>query len=427
MNDALHARAGVRERPVSGYLVAFVALLIAGAAVRALFLPHPGLAGDLDQFVVWMRGISANGLGRAYDQTIAFPPVMVFLWAGVGTVASALAHGTGAAADAFVAVLMKLPSVAADLLLATAVAWHLRATPRWSLLAAALILLHPAVIDVSSLWGQYESLYLLPAAIAFVLLVRGHSTWAAVAIAVALMTKPQALPLAVPFAAWYVAREGSARTARAAVVAAAVIVSLWLPFVAAGGIGRFFQNVAEYQGGIYAILSLRAWNAWWLIQELLGGGSFIGDQAAVIGPVTLRTLGFALAVLGEIAVFALVLRAPTPRALAYGLAAAALVAFCLLTSMHERYAYAAAVFLPLAFPDRRALTLAVAFGVVFTLNLLAAVPPPELGGALAVGGALGVVGSIAMLVIVGSVFAVLANETAAPARVPEAQRLDFAG
>ena len=29
------------------------------------------------------------------------------------------------------------------------------------------------------------------------------------------------------------------------------------------------QNLAEYQGDIFAILSLRAWNLWWLVQELL--------------------------------------------------------------------------------------------------------------------------------------------------------------
>ena len=48
--------------------------------------------------------------------------------------------------------------------------------------------------------------------------------------------------------------------------------------------------------------------------------------------------------------------------------------------MHERYAYGALVFLMLLVPDVRMRWLGVAFGVVFTLNLLAAVPPtPEIG------------------------------------------------
>ena len=49
-----------------------------------------------------------------------------------------------------------------------------------------------------------------------------------------------------------------------------------------------------------------------------------------------------LALLGELAVFVLVYRARSPKALALGLAAAVLVAFCFLTTMHERYAFGGA-------------------------------------------------------------------------------------
>ena len=55
--------------------------------------------------------------------------------------------------------------------------------------------------------------------------------------------------------------------------------------------------------------------------------------------------------------------------------------------MHERYAYGALVFLLLLIPEARLRWLSVAFGVVFTLNLLAAVPPtPEIGAFLPIGG-----------------------------------------
>ena len=60
------------------------------------------------------------------------------------------------------------------------------------------------------------------------------------------------------------------------------------------------------------------------------------------------------------------MRDPRPRTLTLGLAAATLVAFCFLTSMHERYAYGAFVFLMLLVPDRTVRALAVAFGIVFT-------------------------------------------------------------
>ena len=67
------------------------------------------------------------------------------------------------------------------------------------------------------------------------------------------------------------------------------------------------------------------------------------------------------------------------------IAGATLVAFCFLTAMHERYSYGALVFLMLLLPDRRMRWLGLGFGIVFTLNVLAAVPPtPEIAGLLPV-------------------------------------------
>ena len=192
---------------------------------------------------------------------------------------------------------------------------------------------------------------------------------------------------------------------------AAVIVVLWLPFVAAGGPAAYLRNLAEYQGGVFAILSLRAWNPWWLFQEAFAGGQFVADSAAVLGPVTLRMIGLALAGLAELWVFWRVLRSPTPRALALGLAASTLVAFTFLTTMHERYAFGALVFLALLLPDRRVLAVWIAFGVVFTLNLLAAVPPTDaIAARLPVSGILGIAGSLAMTAITAAVLWLLAKE-----------------
>jgi hypothetical protein len=398
---------------MTAWRLAGASLLVVAILVRALLLPTPGLTGDLDQFVLWVHGLATAPFGNAYDQNLSFPPVMADIWGLLAAIEPAFRTAT-TAADPAIRAIMKTPASLADLALGLLVAWHLRATPRWALLGGAAILLHPAVIDVSAWWGQYESIYVLGGAVAYVLAVRGHSLWAAAALGVALMTKPQALPFLVPFGAWFLARDGWRGALRAALVGAAVIALLWLPFLAAGGIQAYARNLSTYQGDIFAILSLRAWNLWWLVQELLAGGQFVSDQGAIVGPITLRHVGYGLALLGEVAVFALVYRARSARALAYGLAAAVLVAFCLLTTMHERYAFGVLAFLVLAFPDRRAAWLALAFGAVFTLNLLAAAPPtPAIGTVLPVSGPLGIAGSIAMLAILGATLAVLRAESEA--------------
>jgi dolichyl-phosphate-mannose-protein mannosyltransferase len=392
----------------------FLIGLVVAVVIRIPFLSEPGLTGDLDQFVLWAHGIATGPFGHAYDMDISFPPVMVYIWGWLTTLDPRFLTAT-TSADLVVRMDMKVPATVADLLLGLLVAWHLRATPWWAVLGGFAILFHPAVIDVSAWWGQYESIYVLFGAVAFVLAVRGHSLLAAVALAVALMTKPQALPFLVPFAAWFLARDGWLEAAKAAAVGAATIVVIWLPFLAAGGVQNYLHTLSTYQGDVYAILSLRAWNLWWLVQELLAGGSFVSDQGAILGPITLRHVGYGLALLGELAVFVLVYRARTPQALAYGLAAAVLVAFCFLTTMHERYAFGVLVFLPLAFPDRRAYWLAAIFGLVFTLNLLTAIPlSPAIGAALPATGALAIAGSIAMLGILAALLVVLRRSAAEP-------------
>ena len=113
--------------------------------------------------------------------------------------------------------------------------------------------------------------------------------------------------------------------------------------------------------------------------------------------------------------FLAVFRSPTRRTLALGLAAAVLVAFTFLTTMHERYSFGALVFLVLLIPERRMLALWLAFGVVLTLNLIAAIPPSEqIGAMLPISGPLGVAGSLAMIAIT----LVVLRETVVSAQEP---------
>jgi hypothetical protein len=399
-----------QPRAIAAPALAIAAGVAVGALVRVLLWPTPGLTGDLDQFVLWVHGLATAPFGRAYDQNLSFPPVMTFIWGVLAAIEPAFRTVT-TSVDPAIRAVMKAPASLADLGLGLLVAWHLRATPRWAALGALAILLHPAVIDVSAWWGQYESIYILGGAVAFVLAVRGHPLWAAAALGVALMTKPQALPFLVPFAAWFLARDGWRGLVRAGIVGLAVVALLWLPFVGSGGIQGYARNVAQYQGDIFSFLSLRAWNAWWLIQGALAPGRFVADQNAILGPITFRQIGYALTLVGELTVFLAVYRAATPRALAFGLAAAVLMAYMTLTTMHERYAFGALAFLVLAFPDRRAAWLALAFGVVFTLNLLAAAPPTDaIHELLPIDGLLGVVGSLAMVGILGGTLVALLRE-----------------
>jgi dolichyl-phosphate-mannose-protein mannosyltransferase len=372
--------------------------LLVALAIRVLLLPQPGLAGDVDDFLAWVRAIAANGLGRAYEEPISFPPVLPWIWWLLGTVAPGILNPTPN--DPLALVILKLPATLADAGIAAIVGWTLYARGHrgWAIAGVLAILLHPAVWYVSALWGQFESLYVLPILGAWLLLARNRPAWAAVAIAIGLMTKPQALPFVIPFAAFYLRRYGLAGSLRAIVVATLTAALLWAPFVAAGGLAAYARNLQAYAAE-FAVLSLRAWNPWWILQEVLAGEGFVVDTIAVLGPVTFRWLGVGLAGLLGVAVFAYVWRRPTANALAWGLAAAALAAFVGLTTMHERYSYPVIVFLVLLWPDRLAIWTWLVASVAVTLNFVAAIPPGGGPGSLVpINGPVGLAGSVAMVV-----------------------------
>ena len=405
----------------SHWLVLLLGLGLAGA-IRAPLLPLAGLAGDIHDFTAWVHAIATSPLGSAYDQPISFPPVMVYLWAALGTLVSGFQTATDAS-DPAIRVAMKLLPTIADAGLVAGIVFALRARPWWAVSGGLAIALHPAVIDVSALFGQYESVYVLFGLLAYLLAVRDRNALAAIVLAVALMTKPQALPFLVPFGAWFVARVGWAGATRLAAIGAVTIMVLWLPFVAAGGPANYLATLASVQSDDYAVLSLRAWNPWWIVQVVAAGGSFVSDSVAVAGPLTLRHAGIAATVVLELVVVAAILRQATPERLALGLVAASLIAFTTLTTMHERYAYPALVFLLLLRPDRRALGLWLVFSVAFTLNLLAAVPPTvEIGDILPIDGILGVVGSLTMTAItLTSVLWLVSLQPTRPARAADAR------
>lgn len=387
---------GRRRTWTLGFALALPLLFAAGIAVRLWMWPAPGHVGDMDQFVLWVHGIAVDGWTRAYDQNLSFPAVMAWAWGALAAVEPAFRTVTDSS-DPAIRALMKVPASLADLAIAGAVWWWFRDRPRLALLGVGAVLLWPVTWYVSAWWGQYEPIYVLPALLAVLAARAGRPGLVAALVAVALMTKPQALPFVVPFVAWFLATQGWRGTIRAGVIGGAVVVAAWLPFLAAGGPLNYLHNLGTYQNDIFLMLSLKAWNPWWLLQELRAGGAFVADGAAVLGPLTFRHMGFVLAGLLGLAVFVGVYRRPTSDHLALGLAAITLAAFVSLTTMHERYAYPAFIFLLLALPRPAIAVTWVVFAVVFALNLVVAVPPD--GWAIPEARLIGILGALAMTVI----------------------------
>jgi Gpi18-like mannosyltransferase len=395
MDADLPVSAGAWSRRDRSWLAAG---LIAAAILRLALLPAVGLRADTDQFVGWAHQLATGlPLGDAYRLDLSFPPVMVYLFWALAHVVPAFGTASDAG-DLTARIAIKLPATVADLGLALGVAYLLRERPRWAVGAALTVAFLPLTWYVSAWWGQFESIYVLLGLLAAIFVIADHPIPAAAALGLAIMTKPQALPFLVPFAAYAIGRYGWRRATVFGLVTGGVAAATWLPFIADGGPSRYLSSLGSYQDGPFAVLSLRAWNVWWLIQEPATGGDFLADTGRLLGPLTPRLLGYALAGLGELAVFLAVLRRPTRDGLLLGLAASVLVAFCLLTTMHERYSYAAVIFLAAVMSGRARAAVWALLAVAAMANVLAAIPPSAVPGSLIpLGGLVGITGSLAIL------------------------------
>jgi hypothetical protein len=398
------SRLAVREQDQGLGRLAFIGFA-AAALLRVALLPTRGFPFDLDQFVLWTHELAVTPLGEAYRHGMPYPPVMVYVLAALGAIDPVFRTAV-AGTSAAVTTAIKLPATLADIGLAAGVAYGLRDRPRWALYGALAMLLTPALWYLSAWWGQFDSLYLLPALVAYLLAVSGRPVPGAVALALSLMAKPQALPLIVPFVAWSLGRYGMRATVASGAAFIATVVGLWLPFLADGGERYFLLGMTHMPAAVFNVASFQAWNPWWLIQLVIAGNpglgegplaGFISSSTVLLGPITLQVLGYVLAAVAEAVVFVAVLRRPTARVLALGVVSASLLAFELLTGMHERYDLAAVVFAALLMPDARIRWLWAGLSAIVSANVIASIPSSgALQALLPPDGWVGIVGSIAM-------------------------------
>jgi len=402
------AARGVTDRP---FVNPWLWLAVIGAvAVRLLLLPGYVLLGDLDQYARWAHHLATDlPFGAAYGQDFSYMPVLVSVFGFLAKLVPAFATA-GDASDAGVRIILKIPALIGEIAIAAGLYTALRHRPPLAAVAIVAVLLVPATWYLGAWWGQLDAVYVALCLWAAILASRDQRWPFAVLLGLAMMTKPQALFLAVPFAGYAIGRWGVRRASLVGLVAVAVAAATWLPFLSHGGLADYLRNLDYYQNGEYPILSVRAWNPWWLLQELVGGGAFLRDSTPVLGPLTPRHLGIVMTAIASVAIFLALLRRATPDRLYLSLAAATLGAFCLMTSMHERYAYAALVFLAPLLARR---PVQVAWGILavaVSLNVVAGAPPDQVGPIVPIGGIVGAAGSLAMVVATVIVFALLLGD-----------------
>jgi Gpi18-like mannosyltransferase len=365
-------------------------LFVVGLVIRLVLARYSsGLIFDVSLFREWTDRLMTRGPGGFYapDYFADYAPGYLYVLLMMGHGWRAL---TGAAPSIAV---LKLPAIGADLAVAAmAMLLAVRITPaEWArrmpirAMAAAVILLNPALILVSAVWGQVDSVFTL-LVLAAIYVIAGsrtlvHEAWGAALVAIAVATKPQAV-LAIPalgivlghryFAADTAHTSGvlsrCGRLVALALVAVGVLMAMFAPFgVGVPEIPTFYRTI----GSVYQFTSLWAFNLWGL------AGFYrpdIGPGAVMIGGVPAFYVGLAAFAAAIVLICVRCWQAlshrTNPHVVAlFGIAAATCAAFVLLTRTHERYLYLALVALAPFVGDRPLRLPLIVLSVCFLLNI----------------------------------------------------------
>lgn len=336
-------------------------LVAAGLLIRIWLAPRGGHPGDLLVYQSWERQLEIGDWSHFTDPTTFIYYPFLYVLYPLGQL-SRFVLGTPPT-WAF----LKIPPILGDLGLAwVSVILAERLTPAAFMErmpirgpVAAAILLNPALIFASSLWGQVDSIgaALLMGAIIF--LATGtiklyREAIGVVLFALALGLKPQfavLLPLfllvqihrhvvAPAGLDWYGIAIALARIGTLGLIGLLIMIAVPAPFgLDPGGVIDYYKHAPSY-----AFTSANAFNLWGALG--FWRPDLQGFDVMTIFGIPAFWIGLSLFIAGAVAILvrawkALALSQSEGRVLVFGCAALTCVAFAVLTRMHERYFYLA--------------------------------------------------------------------------------------
>ena len=338
-----------------------VAMFALAFLVRVSIAPHVGFYGDLFWFRTWTARLAEVGPHDFYHtrQFIDYPPGYLYVLWLIGKYSAAPSY-----------LLLKAPAILADLGLAwISGTFAARIAPasikaHWPVRAvvAAAVLFNPAIIALSAAWGQVDALPAVFVLWSLLLLLTGPQSLrreiaAFVLFAVAIAMKAQSgFVLPVMLYALYRRylrgrdRSGVVKGAASITALSAVSLGLWcvsgLPFDL--GPAKLFR-LYMHSASVYSVTSANAFNLWGFV------GFWRQDSSFTVAGIPALYAGMLLLAAGVVLVL---WRAAgnigrggdEARVLTVAAAVVSLLAYTLLTRMHERYMfYSLAYLAPLLF------------------------------------------------------------------------------
>ncbi len=340
-----------------GQVLALVITFVVAALIRIPFdlgrgyegdIAVYGKQGDIATYIALAWKTVGHGIHSAYVQVSDSPPsdnppVLLYPFWFLGwlyeKLISPLFGRTRLGDPDMLRFMLRLPGLAADLLAGAFIFRVLRqrsSNPKAALCAAAAYVFNPALIFDSAYWGQTAAVHSLFMLLSVIALDRRRYDWVGAALAVAMLTKPQAIAIAPLVLILAVRERGTLRFVAGGLVATLLVTA---PFILAGNVTNVAQQYVQITR-FHPFVAPNAHNFWWFVT---GGHGWQSDTTSM-GLITFRNAGFLFFSAATVLSLVLVWR---DRQLLFLVAAYQSLAFFMLnTQIHENHLLA--MFAPLA-------------------------------------------------------------------------------
>jgi Gpi18-like mannosyltransferase len=315
-------------------------------ALYLFILPRTYMEYDMGFWKEWALEIHRHGISNAYNSSINYFPVYLY-----GLYAYDLLQGTEAN------IIQNINNIKLLFVFFDFLPIFILCCFRQKILSFRIpylyLLLNIAYVFNSMVWGQIDSIYTNLSFIAIITALF-YPIPALMLYVLALNTKPQAIEFlpVIALALWYGIRQF--KTAVLAIAAAAALqLLLLLPFLTNGGVTMLLHHATQSVDR-YNILSISAFNIWYLIQP--NNPYFINDKDTFI-VFSYKTIGFCLFAISSLLVFLpmakqfwrlrtekLQIDDDTYKILFLGTGLLCLFFFYFNSQMHERYAHPIIIF-----------------------------------------------------------------------------------
>lgn len=355
-----------------------ILLIILAFLVRLIFI-YPQYSGDIKNHIAWGQSVVEQGTANFYERDFPgfndanYPPLIILFFAISYFLFQSTVHIFTLLNQSitifpsflipftqtlnFQAAFLKLSPILADL----GIGWLLYRFTR-SKLIASFYLFNPAVIYISTVWGQIESIPIFFLLLALFLIKNKKLTLSHLAFLAAILTKQTALWLAPVFLIIWFKNQTKKQFILGLFLQLLGFILIYLPFTnPTNAINSYFNTLS----GSSVVVSDAAWNIWFFIAH-----PNTPDTTPFLG-LTFRLWSIILLV-GVYSITSIKLFKKTDfNQITLSLFLLSLAAFFLQTRVHERHLFPVLVFLLLLnFKNRNLLFLSyMALSGYHMLNL----------------------------------------------------------